>query len=119
VGLTITLMTVEDAYLQSLLGAFCVGLVMVINYSQKPFIRDIYDSFDALTCVTEVTVFLLGLSLYYRRANATTDDEIASVGTGSTTSCPAPPVHLCCLSQVTAPGPMGRVCPLHYALSPT
>ena len=38
IGLTIILMTVTDAFLQGMLGAFCVGLVMVINYSQKPYI---------------------------------------------------------------------------------
>ena len=35
VGLVIIMVVVEDAYTQSLLGAVCVGFVMVLNYSMK------------------------------------------------------------------------------------
>jgi len=49
---------------QSLLGVFCVGIVMVVHFQMAPFIRDHYDRIDALGCSLQATTFLLGISTY-------------------------------------------------------
>jgi len=65
IGLVFILVYIShDPVFQSLLGVFCVGIVMVVHFQMAPFIRDHYDRIDALGCSLQATTFLLGISTY-------------------------------------------------------
>jgi hypothetical protein len=70
IGLVIVSLTVDDPVTQSLSATVCVGFVMVLNFANKPFIRDVYDYLDATGCSVQVIILLLGVSVFVRRSNA-------------------------------------------------
>ena len=55
--------------------------VMCANFSYAPYIRAQYDRLDAFGCIVQGVVFVLGLSVYYRKSIATTTDALQSAGT--------------------------------------
>jgi hypothetical protein len=65
IGLVVILLLVDDPLVQSMLGAVCVGFVMVLNFKYAPFIRDAYDILDSAGCIVEVLVYLLGICVLY------------------------------------------------------
>ena len=54
VGLVVVSMVIQEPSIQAAAGAICVGIVMSANFLVTPFIRDLYDYFDAFGCVLEV-----------------------------------------------------------------
>ena len=82
IGLSVIMLVIDDPYTQSLAGVFAVGVVMLANFSYAPFIRQNYDRLDALGCVVLALVFILGLSVHYRKSIAETAQIQEEVGGG-------------------------------------
>jgi hypothetical protein len=72
IGLVIIVLATDDPVTQSLQATCCVGFVMVLNFSLKPFIRTVYDTLDSAGCTLEVFVYLLGISVL----NSSGDTEV-------------------------------------------
>jgi hypothetical protein len=77
IGLVVIVLCTDDPVTQSIQATCCVGFVMVLNFSLKPFIRDAYDILDSAGCALEVVVYLLGISVL----NTSGQSEVAILWT--------------------------------------
>eukprot|EP00966_Prymnesium_polylepis_P014736 340644-Prymnesium_polylepis.1 len=50
----------SDPFSQTIAAVLCVGLVMVLNFSVEPYVKQRYDTFECLVSTTEVVLMLLG-----------------------------------------------------------